>query len=153
MRTSPLVAVCAYILVSSALSFAQPAPPPSLMKADGVRIDWNDWLTEHGSSAVVLWASWLPEDQKDVKRLAEIRRVAADKDLGFVVIALQEPISASRDGLGSTELQWLHDRHGAMLKHLLVYRIPSLAVIHHDGTVLARLKPDPKALIGWGSLK
>ncbi len=135
------------------VSFAQPAPPPSLVKANGVSIDWDDWLTEHGSSAAVLWASWLPEDQRDIERLAAIKRVAADKGLDFVVIALQEPISASRDALGSSGLQWLHDRHGAMLKHLLVYRVPTLAVIHSDGAVLARLRPDPEALASWSSLK
>jgi len=137
----------------SATSIAQPAPPPTLTQPDGVTVDWSAWLAAHGSTAVVVWASWLPEEQRDTKDLVKIRQAAGDKDLGFVVIAIQEPIDASRRVLGPSGLPWLHDRHGAILQHLLLYRVPALAVVQSDGTVLTRLQPDPEALNQWTPAK
>ncbi len=153
MRIPRPLAVFCLVLATSAMSFAQPAPPPMLGQPDGVNVGWSDWLGAHGSTAVVIWASWLPEEQRDIKGLADIRRAAADKGLDFVVIAIQEPISASRDALGSSGLPWLHDRHGAMLKHLLIYRVPALAIVRKDGTVLARLQLDPQVLAKWSGSK
>ncbi len=145
---APLAALC-LIMAVSVVSFAQPAPPPTLVQADGTHVEWKEWLTEPGTTAVVIWGSWLPEDQQDIKRLAKIRRTAKAKGLSFVVIAIQEPIEASREVLGSSGLPWLHDRHGGMLKHLLVYQVPALAVIDNDGTVLGRLEVDSGALTRW----
>lgn len=154
MRITRLVGVCICILVTAGISIAQTASQPMLVRAsDGASIDWNDWLAEHGSSAVVLWASWLPNNEKDLNNLAEIRRVARENDLAFVVIALQEPIAASREALGSTDFDWLHDRHGTMLRHLLVYQVPTVVVIHKDGTAMARLTADPGALKHWADSK
>ena len=153
MRIFRPLAICCLALVISATSVAQPAPPPTLLQPDGKEVSWSAWLATHGSTAVVVWASWLPEEQRDLKDLVAIRQAAADKDLDFVVIAIQEPIDASRKALETSGLQWLHDRHGAMLQHLLIYRVPTLAVIQSDGTVLARLQPDPKALIQWANAK
>ena len=153
MRITRPLAICCLVMVISATSIAQPAPPPTLLQADGASVGWDDWLDTHGSTAVVLWASWLPEERRDLKLLAGIRRAADDKGLNFVVIALQEPIEASRESLGPTGLVWLHDRHGAILQHLLIYRVPALAVIDKDGTVLARLEPDPEALSRWTGVK
>ncbi len=148
----PLTAFC-LITAISAVSIAQPAPPPTLLQPDGADVEWKEWLTEHGTTAVVIWGSWLPEDQRDLKRLAEIRRAATAKGLSFVVIAIQEPIAASREILGSSGLPWLHDRHGGMLKHLLIYQVPALEIIHSDGTVLGRLEVDSGALRGWSGSK
>lgn len=150
MRITRLVGVCICILATAGISFAQTADQPMLIRpGDGATIKWNDWLAEHGSGAVVLWASWLPDDEKDLDRLAEIRSVAQKHDLAFVVVALQEPIGASRNALESTDLEWLHDRHGNMLRHLLVYQVPTVVVIDKDGTALARLTADPGALRHW----
>jgi len=148
-----LFAISVLLLAGWGTSSAQTVPPPSLSLPNGETIVWNDWLADHGSTAVVLWASWLPDDQKMVAGLGEIRRAAADTGLDFVVIALQEPIEASRKALNPTGLDWLHDRHGALLKHLLVYRIPALVVIQRDGTISARLKADPEALRQWKASK
>lgn len=149
---APLAALCLIAAVSF-VSFAQPAPPPTLVQADGTHVEWKEWLTEHGATAIVIWGSWLPEDQRDIKRLAEIRKAANGTGLSFVVIAIQEPIEASREVLDSSGLPWLHDRHGGMLKHLLVYQVPALGVIDSDGTVLDRLEVDPGALTRWSGSK
>ena len=153
MRILAPFALCCLITATSFVSTAQPPPPPRLVQPDGVSVDWNEWLAEHGSTAVVLWGSWLPENQKRLEGLAEIREATNTTGLSFVVIALQEPIAASRDALGSSGLPWLHDRHGAMLKHLLVYQVPALVVIHRDGTVLGRLQVDSEALTRWSASK
>lgn len=150
MRITRLAGLWICILAASALSFAQTTAQPMLVRGDdGASIDWNQWLAEHGPCAVVLWASWLPGDERSVDRLTEIRRVAQEHGLTPVVVALQEPISASRKALASTDFDWLHDRHGTMLKHLLVYQIPTVVVIDTDGSVLARLTADPGALKHW----
>ena len=149
MRISPILATCICILVTAAVSYAQPAPAPMLSQSDGKSVGWTDWLTTHGSTVVVVWASWLPGEQRNLSLLNELRRAADARKFDFIVIALQEPIADSRDALEASGIPWLHDRHGAMLKHLLVYQIPAMAVVYKDGTVLARLSPDPEALTQW----
>ncbi len=153
MRIFRPLAICCLSMIMAATLIAQPAPPPTLLQPDGVNVEWSDWLAAHGSTAVVIWASWLPEEQRDIQGLADIRQVATDKGLDFVVIAIQEPVDASRKALGPSGLQWLHDRHGAMLQHLLIYRVPALAVVHKDGTVQARLQLDSEALVDWAKKK
>jgi len=148
-----LFAISVLLLGVLGTSSAQTAPPPTLSLPNGDTIVWDDWLADHGATAVVLWASWLPDDQKNAVGLGEIRQVASDADLDFVVIALQEPIEAGRKALGPTGLPWLHDRHGAILKHLLVYQIPALVVIRGDGTILARLEASPESLRQWKASK
>ncbi len=149
MRIARPLAIWWLVLTLAAPLIAQPAPSPTLQKQDGTRVDWDEWLAAHGPTAVVVWASWLPQVRRDIKELGEIRRVAEAQGLDFVVVAIQEPIGDSRMALESSGLQWLHDRHGSMLQHLLVYSVPSLAVVDSDGTVRVRLESNAGALSNW----
>lgn len=140
-------------MAATATSFALPTPPPTLSQPDGESVGWKDWIGVHGSTVVVVWASWLPDEQKDLSTLKNIRRAAENLDMDFVVIALQEPITESRDALNGSGLPWLHDRHGTILKHLLVFTVPSLVVVRGDGTVLERLPADSDSLVQWSGSK
>lgn len=149
MRLTRFLVIVCLVMTVMATSNAQETPPPSLSLPNGTSVSWEGWLAGHGSTAVAFWASWLPEDQRDLGLLKEIRRAANERNLNFVVIALQEPIEKSREALTGSGLQWLHDRHGAMLKYLLVYQIPSVVIIHEDGRIAASLSFDAGALTQW----
>lgn len=148
--------ILATVAVVGLLAFApgaaysnSPTPSFKLARPDGSTVTWTDWARGRGPCVVVLWASWLPDHQRTTAYLAEIARAAREKGLELVVIALQEPIENSRRTLGSTSHIWLHDRHGASLRHFMVFQVPEIVVVDSFGAVTARLGPETSALRAW----
>jgi hypothetical protein len=115
----------------------------------GNPVDWSEWLTDSGPTAALIWSTWVPDSRATASHFQALESASADRDLAFVVIDVQEPRDAARRVLEAHELRWLHDRHGAMLKHYRVTRLPLLLILSSDGEVLGRLDPSPEALAGW----
>ena len=68
----------------------------------------------------------------------------------FPALAAESKISSlSRWAPGPRQVSWIHARHGALLKHPLVIRVPSILVVSTEGEALARLDPTAEAVAGW----
>jgi hypothetical protein len=149
MAVRILAAIVVYLAAAAAPGWAQGPGDPPLTSSTGEAVGWLQWLEGHGATTVLLWASWTPEGEAVLADSARMQSIAGGRGLGFVVVALQEPIETSRAALETRDLPWLHDRHGALLKTLRVYAIPTIVVVAADGTVLARLEPSARALEAW----
>jgi len=112
-------------------------------------VDWTGWVEEQGTIAVLFWASWAPGAQDVLAGVSELESAAAARNLGLVVVSVQEKQDDALKGLEGTNVSWLHDRYGSLLKHHRVVRIPALVIIASDGDVLARLDPTAQSLRGW----
>ncbi len=110
---------------------------------------WDDWVENQGQVAVLLWASWAPGAQDVIDRVEELESAAAARNLGLVVVSVQEEVEEARRALDGTNVAWLHDRYGGLLKHYRVVKIPALVVVAGDGGVMTRLEPTAEALRGW----
>jgi hypothetical protein len=128
---------------------APAAVPVQLVTSAGKPLAWQDWVDEHGSLAVLFWASWTPEADRVRGTFDELARAAAEKELGLVVIDVQEPYEDGRAALKEVSVPWLHDRHGDLLKVYRVIRVPSLLIVDSRGRQVAELAPEPQALRGW----
>jgi len=116
---------------------------------DGSSIQWSTWLEDHGPSAVVLWASWIPDADATLKEMSGIVDTAASRELDAVLISVQESHDEARAAIGTRDFPWLNDRYGGLLKDLRVVKIPALVIVAQDGTVLARLDATSQALRDW----
>ena len=112
---------------------------------------WGAWLEEHGPTVVLVWASWAPRSQAALDESSNIAAEGAARDLGFVVLDVQEPYADARDALAGSGFEWFHDRHGALLKLYHVIRVPSLVVLSASGEVEARLDVSAEALRTWST--
>ena len=146
-RAGPLVLSLLLATVGSAVVDA--ASPVLLMGPDGVPRGPSDWLDEHDRTAVLVWASWIPGAEEVLADAEALRQVCVERGLRLLVVAVQEPVEASRSLLDSRDLPWLHDRHGALLKTYRVTRIPVLVLLEPDGTLIARLSPTAEEIRAW----
>lgn len=121
------------LALSAAIAAAQEAPV--LSRPEGGTVTWRDWLDQRGRSAVVLWASWTPGADAAVAELEALEQACRETGVALVVVAVQEPIGDSRAVLAPKAVTWLHDRHGAILKHYRLIRIPTLVVVGADGAL------------------
>jgi hypothetical protein len=148
MAASRLIAVLPIILVAIRMATAQ---APSLMTPEGQQVSWDDWLHEQrGNTAVLYWASWIPGADDAMAAADDLSKACSDAELDFVVVAVQEPLAASRTALDSHPVRWLHDRHGALLKLHRVIQLPALVIVDRNGGILARLEASPEAIRRWG---
>ncbi len=115
----------------------------------GQPVRWSEWLADHGPAAALVWASWVPGAATTLERLPALESACASSGLTLVVVDVQETLDAARVALERREVRWLHDRHGVLLKRLLVFEIPALVVVNREGEVVARLEADPEALTAW----
>jgi len=147
-RALAVAALLPCLLVAHALAAEAPADPV-LEKPDGSTVTWSDWCASNGPSAVLLWASWSPEAQLALAAAPSIQEAAAKHELKFVVVALQEPAEEARPILTQEGLPWMSDRHGALLKKLLVFEVPRLIVVSRDGKVLAAGPAEVPTVQSW----
>ncbi len=151
MRSTIGVAGALILSMFLGVTHAQESPSPSLTGPANETVRWDQWVSAHEGGVVVFWASWLPPERRNPALLERIRNEAADLKLAFIVVAVQEPIDDSRRALKPSGLPWLHDRHGALLKHLRVFRIPAITVVDGEGNVLATLPFVGGTLRDWGT--
>jgi hypothetical protein len=144
------VAVAAvFIAVVSLGTGSASAAEAILTDQDGEPVAWSDWLQGHVPVAVVLWASWVPEATDLQRDLPELVAAARERNLHLVLISVQEPMQDTRRAMDKTEVEWLHDRFGALLKEYRVVTIPAMMVLSGDGSVVTKLQPTAEALRGW----
>jgi hypothetical protein len=120
-----------------------------LSAADRTPVRWQEWLAERGTCAVLMWASWAPGTEIDPAVVESYTRAAESVGLTLVLVAVQESFEDAHRALSGTQMTWLHDRHGTILKEYRVIEIPYLIIVDGEGTLLARLEPTPEALTGW----
>jgi len=116
----------------------------------GTAIRLSEWLAENGPVAVLVWASWAPNGDEALDRIGALRDECARRDLGLVVMDVQEDFEAALSSLDRAGVPWLHDRHGGFLKENRIIRVPWLVVMDVDGVVLGRIEPTAAALAAWG---
>jgi hypothetical protein len=150
MRTLTTIAGAVCLILSTQVLDAQVPAEVSLSAPDGASVSWSARLEARGPCAVLLWGSWLPESDSVLAEVPDLQRIASERGLDLVVVAIQEPREVSRSALGNLGVSWLHDRHGSMLKVLQVFEVPRLVVVADDGTVRARIEPSAGALAGLG---
>ncbi len=127
------------------------ADGPTLVAPDGSTSEWGSWLESHGRSAVVVWASWTPQSDAALAALDGVAAACRELGLSLVVIAVQEPVEASRAALAERHVAWLHDRHGAFLKRYRLIRLPTLVVIDRDGRVITEMAVSSDAVRRWAA--
>ncbi len=138
------------LVLAPALAAAQPAPPPVAVTApDGGLLEWSSLVRRHGPLAVMVWSSWAPRARAVLASCEELAGAARRRGLAFLIVDVQEPEQVARRALAGSGLPWVHDRHGRLLRRYRVFDIPALLVVDREGTVVARLEPEPGALEAW----
>jgi hypothetical protein len=137
------------LVVVSGAAVTAPAAEVTLSTPTGEAVGWASWVGDRGPVAVLLWASWMPDAGASLDAVRALDAAAQAKGLELVVVSVQDDLEAAGRAIGATEVAWLHDRHGELLKHYRVVRIPALLVIAEDGGLMARLEPDAQALRAW----
>ena len=120
--------------------------------ADGVSgapIVWSDLVGKHGPMAVLMWASWAPGADAVINKWDQIVKECRTSGLHPVIVVVQESLADGRAALGSGEIPWIHDRHGALLKQYRVIKVPSIVVVSAEGVAVAHLDPTVAAVAGW----
>ncbi len=137
------------VLVSLIAGVATAADPPLVDGVSGAPLVWSDWVAKRGPVAVVVWASWAPDARSVIANYQAIARAGREVGLHTVLLDVQETLADGRKALGGTSVNWIHDRHGALLKQYKVIKVPSVIVVAADGTLQQRLDATPSALGTW----
>jgi hypothetical protein len=140
-----LVLVAAAVLALPAVA----ADPPLVYGVSGAPVGWSDFLARRGPVALLAWSSWAPESAEVLDRSEELSRAAGERGLQMVLLDVQEPLEDARRTLDGSGLEWIHDRHGALLKTYRVIAVPSVIIVSPQGEALARLDPIPEAVRDW----
>jgi hypothetical protein len=123
--------------------------PSGLLGGDGHSFDWHQWLSDSGPAAVLVWSTWAPESAAVLERLDAIERACGERGLTLVLVDVHEEFEDARTALADQQVLWVHDRHGAVLKKLRVFRVPALVVVDAGGEIRERLEPTVEALLQW----
>ncbi len=137
------------IAVAGGAAPAAAADEVTVTTPSGEAVGWTGWVGDRGPVAALLWASWIPDAGAQLEVVPAMAAAARAKGLELVLVTVQDDLEAAGRAIGATEVPWLHDRHGELLKHYRVVRIPALLVIGRDGRLIGRLEPDPQALRAW----
>ncbi|HSN56888.1 MAG TPA: thioredoxin-like domain-containing protein [Candidatus Sulfomarinibacteraceae bacterium] len=141
-----------YLVLVAAAALALPAvaaDPPLVYGVSGAPVGWSDFLARRGPLVLLVWSSWAPESAEVLDRSEELSRAAGERGLQMVLLDVQEPLEDARRALNASRLEWLHDRHGALLKTYRVIAVPSVIIVSPQGEALARLDPSPEAVRDW----
>jgi hypothetical protein len=144
MRAILPAAVAAFLTLPA---FA--ADPPLVYGVSGAPVGWSDFLARREPVALLVWASWAPAAAEVLERGQELSRAASERGLQMVLLDVQEPLEDARRALDGSGLEWIHDRHGALLKTYRVTAVPSVVILSPQGEALARLDPSPDAVRDW----
>ena len=138
LSLSVLVAMIATVVVA--------ADPPLVDGVSGAPVTWSDYLAKRGPVAVLVWASWAPDARSVVGDYQAMGKASREAGLHMVLLDVQETLADGRKALGGSSVNWIHDRHGTLLKQYKVITVPSVIVVAADGTLLQRLEATPTAL-------
>lgn len=134
------------VLVTLIVAVATAADPPLVDGVSGAPMVWSDWVAKRGPVGVLVWASWAPDARSVVANYQAIAKAGREAGLHMVLLDVQETLEDGRKALGGSSVNWIHDRHGALLKQYKVITVPSVIVVAPDGTLLQRLEATPAAL-------
>jgi hypothetical protein len=138
--------VCVFILATVIATAATAADPPLVDGVSGAPLAWSDWVAKRGPVAVLVWASWAPDAKSIVGDYQAFSRASREAGLHLVLLDVQETLADGRKALAGSGINWIHDRHGAILKQFRVITVPSVIVVSPEGTLLHRLEATPGAL-------
>jgi len=125
------------------------SPVAGVVRPDGTPVRWSGWVERRAPAAVLLWASWTPRADAVLAEVPALVKVCRNRGLRFVLIDVGEPLDEASRALSKTKVDWLHDRHGSILKRYRVVQVPRIVILGRDGRVLAKLKPEARAVAGW----
>lgn len=119
--------------------------------AGGDTLRLSEVLSEHDYVLLDFWASWcrpcrelMPKLKSLYEESSEVRSQMSDKRLGIVSVSIDKDLDAWKGMIAKLELPWLHgaaelSRPGtAPAEEYGVSYIPTLFLIGHDGTIIAR---------------
>lgn len=138
-----------FVALLATVAFCEDSGDPVLRYPDGSSASFSAWCKENGPAALLLWASWSPDGQPALQQAAAIQKAASQKGLSFSVVAMQEPLESAQKALEPRKLPWLYDRHGFLLKKLLIYEVPTLVVVSKEGTALTTGPVTPSTILEW----
>jgi hypothetical protein len=118
--------------------------------SDGESTPLDSWLAERGPAVLLIWATWAPRSEQSLVVLDELQAACAERDLALVVVDVQEPFEAGWDVFAGGDVPWVHDRHGVLLKHFRVIKIPRLLVISSDGDLVQQSAVSVDFVRNWG---
>jgi CheY-like chemotaxis protein len=137
----------AFLILATAISSTAAAADPQLVDGvSGAPIVWSDWVAKRGPVAVLVWASWAPQSASVAASYQAFAKAGREAGLHMVLLDVQEPLADGRKALSGSSVNWIHDRHGALLKQYRVITVPSVIVISADGELQQRLEATPEAL-------
>lgn len=129
---------------------ATSADPPLTDGVSGAPVAWSEWLPRKAPVAMLVWASWAPNSAQTMADINRLEQACSEAGFGLVVLDVQETLDDARIALAGREVAWIHDRHGALLKHYRVIAVPSLLLLDAD-RIVARLDPTPEAVRAWAA--
>ncbi len=127
-------------------STAAAADPQLVDGVSGAPLVWSEWVAKRGPVAVLVWASWAPQSASVAADYQAFAKAGREAGLHMVLLDVQESLADGRKALAGMNVNWIHDRHGALLKQYRVITVPSVIVIGADGEVQQRLDATPEAL-------
>lgn len=145
MRTVFLCLAMSVLAVSAATA----ADPPLVDGVSGAPLAWGDWLPRKGPVAVLVWTSWAPDAETVMDRYEGINEACAEAGLFLVILDVQESLEDGRSALGPRGVNWIHDRHGALLKTYRIIKVPSLLLLSADGETLGKIDASAEAVLNW----
>jgi hypothetical protein len=138
-----------FLILAAALASTAAAADPQLVDGvSGAPIVWSDWVAKRGPVAVLVWASWAPQSASVAADYQAFAKAGREAGLHMVLLDVQESLADGRKALSGSSINWIHDRHGALLKQYRVITVPSVIVISADGEIQRRLDAAPAALRG-----
>ncbi len=127
------------------------ADPPLTDGVSGAPVTWSEWLQRRAPVAALVWASWAPGAEEAIASVGRLEQECERAGLEFVVLDVQESLADGRAALAGRDVEWIHDRHGALLKRHRVIVVPSLVMLEADGSVVDRLDPTAEAVRAWAA--
>ena len=138
-----------FVVLATLLATVAVGADPSLDDGvSGAPLVWSDWVAKRGPVAVLVWASWAPEARSVVDDFEAFTIASREAGLHLVLLDVQEPLEDGRSALAGSGIDWIHDRHGDLLKLYRVITVPSVIVVEADGSLRGRLDATPEALRG-----
>lgn len=140
--------LCALVMAVIVTPPASAADPPLVDGVSGAPVVWSDWVAKRGPVAILVWASWAPDASSVLDTREALAAASREAGLHFVLLDVQESLEDARKALAGTDLSWIHDRHGALLKRYRVIEVPSVLVVSADGAVRGRHEATPAGITG-----